>query len=88
MAWKIEYLSACRRQLKRLDPQVQRKILEFMRKLVENDGDPYAEGKALTGNWSGYWRYRINDYRIICRIENQKLIVTVVRADHRSSVYD
>lgn len=59
-----------------------------MRKLVENDGDPYAEGKALTGKWSGYWRYRVSDYRIICKLENKKLIVTVVRLGHRSSVYE
>jgi mRNA interferase RelE/StbE len=87
LGWRIEYLSAARRQLKRLDPQISRRILGFMRELVESEKDPRAIGKALTGELAGLWRYRLGDYRIVCEIEDKKLLVTVIKAGHRGEVY-
>ncbi len=88
MAWQIEYLSGTRRQLKKLDLQVSRQIVAYMADRVIASGDPYLLGKALTGTWAGHWRYRVGDYRVICRLLNRKMVVMVVRAGHRSSVYD
>ncbi|HYP03817.1 MAG TPA: type II toxin-antitoxin system RelE/ParE family toxin, partial [Cyanobium sp.] len=42
----------------------------------------------LTANLAGLWRYRVGDVRLICRIENQRLVVLLLRLGHRSSVYD
>ena len=50
--------------------------------------DPAARGKALTGLYVGHWRYRVGDYRLICRIVHQQLLVSVVELGHRSAVYD
>ena len=86
MTWSIKYTTASRRVLKKLDPSVTRQILETMRQVVE--GDPYDRGKALTGNWAGHWRYRSGNYRIICRLYNKTMVIEVVKAGHRSSVYD
>ncbi len=88
MGWKIEYLSASRRQLKRLDPQVRDRILRFMKDRIAEGESPYAVGKALTGKWDGHWRYRVGDYRIICQILNNSLVVQVVKTGHRSDVYN
>ncbi len=52
------------------------------------EADPYDRGKALTGNWTGHWRYRSGDYRVICRLHNRVMVIEVVKAGHRSSVYD
>lgn len=49
--------------------------------------DPRSEGKALTGNLAGVWRYRVGDYRILCDIDNGRLVVLVVDVAHRREVY-
>ena len=49
--------------------------------------NPCSRGKALTSNLSGLWRYRVGDYRILCRIHDDKLIITVIEIGHRSTVY-
>lgn len=46
------------------------------------------QGKPLTGNFAGLWRYRVGDYRIVCSIEDNEVLVLVVDVDHRSSVYE
>ena len=88
MAWKIEYLNATRKQLKRLDQQVASRIIRFMGERIAPSLTPYALGITMTGEWTGHVRYRVGDYRIICRIQEDQLIVTVVKAGHRSSIYD
>ena len=87
MPWSIEYTTASRRLLKKLDPPIASQILETMKQVL-GDEDPYQRGKALTGNWSGHWRYRSGVYRIICRLHNRIMVIEVVKAGHRSSVYD
>ena len=49
--------------------------------------NPRSRGKALTSNLSGLWRYRVGDYRILCRIHDDKLVITVIEIGHRSTVY-
>ena len=55
---------------------------------VEKLRDPRLRGKALSSNLSGLWRYRVGDWRVLCRIEDGRLIVLVVQIGHRSSVYN
>ncbi|MBQ7169295.1 MAG: type II toxin-antitoxin system RelE/ParE family toxin [Synergistaceae bacterium] len=45
-------------------------------------------GKALTGNWSGYWRYRVGDYRLIADIQDDKILILITEVGHRKEVYD
>ena len=84
MTWKIEYDDRVLKELKSLDKPVQRKILDFFDDLPE---DPTTKGKPLKANFSGLWRYRIGDYRAICRLENDALVVLVLRISHRKTVY-
>ena len=49
--------------------------------------DPRSRGKALTSNFAGLWRYRVSDYRILCRIYDDKLVITVIEIAHRSTIY-
>ncbi len=48
--------------------------------------DPY-QGKPLAGSYKGLYRFRIGDYRIIYSIEDDKLIIVVLRIRHRKDVY-
>jgi len=88
LAWKIEYDEAAVRDLKKLDPQIQGEILDYMDKRVARADDPRSFGKPLRHSKFGLWRYRLRDYRIICQLQQTKLVVLVVAIGHRSSIYD
>jgi mRNA interferase RelE/StbE len=85
--WSVEFTADAARDLKRLDPQVAREILSYLRKRIATDDDPRRFGKALRGEKQGFWRYRVGDYRLICLVEDEKLTVLVLRAAHRKEVY-
>jgi mRNA interferase RelE/StbE len=89
LAWKIDYTESAQRQLRKLDRQVGRRIVDFMDERVAPLDDPRSTGKALTGTIFGtYWRYRIGDYRLICDIQDGKLCVLVIEVGNRKEVYD
>lgn len=83
---KIEISESALKDIKRLDKQIARKILSYLKE-IEKLEDPTSKGKALSANLSGLWRYRIGDYRIICSIENDRLVVLVLRIGHRREIY-
>lgn len=87
MAWAIEYAELARDQLKKLDKQHARRILDFMDKRIAPLGDPRSTGKALRGPMGEFWRYRVGDFRIICQIRDKALVVLVVRIGDRKEVY-
>jgi mRNA interferase RelE/StbE len=87
LAWTIEYDRRVLKDIKKLDKTVQRQILDYFDDRIADSADPRDLGKSLKSSFSGLWRYRIGDYRAICRIEDEKLVVLVVRIAHRSKVY-
>lgn len=87
MAWTVEFTPGAERDLKQLDPPVQKRIVAFLHERVAEADDPRAIGEALRGELAGLWRYRAGDYRILCRIEDNRIVVTVVAIGHRSSIY-
>lgn len=84
---KVEYSESALKQLKKLDGQFQRAIIQEMNEIATLD-DPRQRGKALKANLSGLWRYRVGDYRVICDIQDAKILITVLRVGHRKKVYD
>lgn len=88
MTWTIEWDEAARRELRRLDPPVQREILAFLRQRIAVDADPRRFGKALRHRMRGLWRYRVGDHRIVCRIGDAQVVVLVLKVGHRRYVYD
>lgn len=86
LAWKIEVSAKADKSLRKLDRQVARKIIAALAELVELD-DPRSRGKVLAGNLAGLWRYRVGDYRLLCVIDDEVLVVLVVDVAHRSKVY-
>ena len=87
MAWRIEWEDKAVKELKKLDTQVQRTIVRFLREKIATEDDPRRFGDPLTKDLKGLWKYRIGDYRIICSIEKRRVVVLVVRVGHRRSVY-
>jgi mRNA interferase RelE/StbE len=88
MAWSVELAESADRELAKLDPQHRRRILKFLEKRVAKLDDPRSIGQALTGARLGeFWKYRVGDYRFICKIEDDRLVVLVLRVGHRKSIY-
>ncbi|OQA61626.1 MAG: Toxin RelG [Candidatus Atribacteria bacterium ADurb.Bin276] len=85
--WKIEWDDAARKELRHLGHTEQKKILNFLRDRISTLEDPRNSGKPLTGNKMGLWRYRLGDYRIVCKIYDQELLVLVLKVGHRKKVY-
>ena len=88
MVWRIEIAPAAKKELDKLDRQTAQRTLTFLRKRVAPLKDPRSIGDALKGPKFGeYWRYRVGDYRIIVRIEDDVLLILVLRIGHRKHVY-
>jgi len=86
VTWKIEWDNKARKELRNLDPQYQKKILSYLRE--RSTKNPKNFGKQLSGDKASLWRYRIEDFRVVCRIEDEKLTVLVVAVGHRKEIYD
>ncbi len=78
---------ATRQGLKKLDKPIQKRIASFLQKRLANNDDPKQLGKALQGQYAGYWRYRVGDYHLICHLRNEELIIIVVEIGHRKDIY-
>ena len=87
MAWTIDYTQTALNQLRKLDKQSARRILDFRDERVAQRDDPRSTGKALTGPLGGLWRYRVGDFRVICEIQDGELRVLVVELGNRREVY-
>jgi mRNA interferase RelE/StbE len=88
MAWKIEISPVADRELSNLDAQHARRILKFLHERLANLDDPRSIGKALQGSRLGeFWKYRVGDYRLICKIEDGRVVVLVLRVGHRKEIY-
>ncbi len=87
MTWKVEFDDRALKELRKLDPPVQRQILHFLRQRVATPESPKRFGKPLSGDRLGLWRYRVGSYRLICRIEEDRVLVLVLAVGHRKDVY-
>lgn len=85
--WTIEYSPRAMKQLRKLDPNQRKLLLSWIDKNLQNCSDPRALGKSLKGNLSDEWRYRFGDYRILCDIQDDRLVILALNIDHRSKVY-
>ena len=88
MAWKVELDRAAVRELGKLDQQAARRILAFLHGRVATLDDPRSIGEALKGSKLGeFWKYRVGDYRVIARIEDDALRVLAVRVGSRGKAH-
>jgi len=87
MAWKIEFEPAAQKELEKLDRPVARRIMKFLYQRVRKLDDPRAIGERLQGTLSEFWKYRVGDYRLICSLEDDRLVVLILRIGHRREVY-
>lgn len=88
MTYKIELAESANRELDKLDPQHRNRILKFLNDRVANLDQPRSIGEALLGERFGeFWKYRVGDYRLICKIEDDRSVVLLLRVGGRGRIY-
>lgn len=87
MAWQIKFTEKAENSFSKLDKAVQKRVVKKLKEISKHE-NPKDTGKALTGNLTGLWRYRVGDYRIICSIEQTEIVILVVDVNHRRQVYN
>lgn len=85
--YKVEFSKRAQKDLKKLDKPIRTLIIAWIEKNLNNIEDPRSLGKNLVGNKKGLWRYRIGGYRLICIIEDERLIIHALNIGHRSDIY-
>ena len=87
LIWKVNFDDAAAKDLRKLDRQAQKDILNYFRQRIATIEDPRRFGKPLSRELAGLWRYRVRDYRMICPMDNDALLVLVLRVGHRKDIY-
>lgn len=85
--YRVETSSRFDREFRKLDKYTQRMIKAWITKNLIGCEDPRVHGKGLTANRSGQWRYRIGEYRLICQIEDEQLVILALSVGHRRDIY-
>jgi mRNA interferase RelE/StbE len=85
--WRIEITRTAEKQIIKLNRRSQELIQGFLRKRLAATDNPRQWGKPLHGEKRGLWRYRVGDYRLICDIQDEKVVVLVLVVGHRKDVY-
>ena len=87
MNWTIEFERSAAREFRKLDPKIQRRIRDFFQQRVLPADHPRVSGKPLRGTQVNLWRYRIGSWRVVAEIQDQHLVILIVRVGHRGKVY-
>jgi len=85
--YALEFLPSAKKEFKKLDRVAQVKIKEKLLLLIENPNDLKNNIKAFKGEYSGLFRLRVTNYRVIFRVEEEKVVITIVRVGHRKDIY-
>lgn len=87
MKYSVVFSKEALKDIKKLDRHTAALILGWIRKNLEGCENPRLHGKSLTANLSGKWRYRIGDYRLLADIQDEKVVILMLRVGHRSEIY-
>ena len=88
MDWQIEFDESAKKELAKLDRQVARRLIDFLKDRILSRRDPCSVGQPLKRSTLGeFWKYRVGDFRIIASIQDERMTVLVLRVDKRSDIY-
>ncbi len=85
--YRVDFESPARKTLKKLDKTTANMILAWIKKNLVGTDNPRRVGKALKGEFKGAWRYRVGDYRLICDIQDKRVLILVLEIGNRRDVY-
>ena len=87
MKYKVIIRQKAEKQLNKLDDSMKLKIMRYIKQNLNNTDNPKKFGKALRYNLKGFWRYRVENYRIIAKIEKDELVILIVQINKRDKIY-
>ncbi|RBN22478.1 type II toxin-antitoxin system RelE/ParE family toxin [Klebsiella pneumoniae] len=88
MVWPFNSSDRALKSLRKMDKQNARRIVDFMSLRIAVAADPRQSGKPLKGELGEFWRYRVGDYRVLCEIRDDELVILAATIGHRREVYD
>jgi mRNA interferase RelE/StbE len=88
VSWVCKFDRRALQELGKLDVQSRKKIFAYLEERIAGEEDPRRFGKPLKANLAGLWRYRVGDYRIICRVQDNDWIVLILAVGHRKTIYE
>ena len=86
--WKIEFRPEAQKQFCKLDKQSQKEIQTYLNERILKLEHPRLSGKALTSSLKGLWRYRVDKFRIICDIQEDRLVILIIKIAKRDEIYN
>ena len=87
MKYQVEFSKLALKQLKKMDKHTSSMIISYVKKKLVNTDNPRQHGKALLGNHSDKWRYRVGNYRLLAKIKDEKVLIILVEIGHRKDIY-
>jgi mRNA interferase RelE/StbE len=87
VTWNLNIDRDALKELGKLDKTVQERVLRFLKTRLIKRENPRDLGQALSGELGGYWKYRVGNYRIITKIEDQTITIYVIAIGHHSGIY-
>ncbi|MFL2104876.1 type II toxin-antitoxin system RelE family toxin [Desemzia sp. FAM 23991] len=87
MPYKLLFTKNVQKQLRKMDQFQSCLITSWLYQHIDGIDDPRKLGKGLTANRSGYWRYRIGNYRVLLDIQDDKMIVSAIQVGHHKNIY-
>lgn len=88
MRYRVEYSKASQKQIKKLDHYTRVMLMNWINHNLVECEDPERQGKPLKGKLKNQWRYRVGNYRILCDIEDDRLVILVIHVRHRRDIYE
>lgn len=85
--YQVHYSKKAQKQIRKLDKQTQRLLFSWIDKNLEGTNNPRLHGKGLTGDRANEWRYRVGDYRLICDIQDNQMVILALEVGHRRDIY-
>ena len=85
--YSVDYTKQALKALEKLSVDTRKRIVDWIEKNLKNCENPRLHGKALHGNFKDKWRYRVDDYRIVAKIEDDKILIMILDIDNRRQVY-
>ena len=88
MSYSVLLSDKAQKALQKLDRYQAKIIVSWIKKNLDGCDNPRLYGKALDSDFKGYWRYRVGDYRLIANIQDNLLVIEIVRVGHRREIYE
>lgn len=85
--YSVEISPKARKKMDKLDVPVRKRVEAWIDKNLEGCENPRAKGKPLEGEFEGQWRYRVGDYRLVAKIQDDKIIILIINVDKRNDIY-